>query len=285
MDYAIHYGVDTMTKKKVWMSFWIVMILLLTCTVLSLWVEKMMRIEVVTVPGIIDEETNTVRIPKSCYQFDEWKSAFFFLKEKEGLFGTELVVEKREKPPMYEEGGEAVLPSSDVFDDAGNPLEIIREATWPIQRGDVVVRKEEREFLVEREMWILTALFASLLPGILLLSRSVRKLGTLQEGNIKGGIEGILLIGIWLCVLYVLMGQLHIPRQYLPQEHILDIKFYIKELRRFEFIQHHKQQALISGGFILGVWSVSVLLKWWLSKRFKLTSGMNRPSRKFPSIL
>ena len=60
MDYAIHYGVDTMTKKKVWMSFWVVMILLLTCTVLSLWIEKMMRIEVVTMPGLIDEKTNKV---------------------------------------------------------------------------------------------------------------------------------------------------------------------------------------------------------------------------------
>lgn len=276
MDYAIHYGVDTMTKKKVWMSFWIVMILLLTCTVLSLWVEKMMRIEVVTVPGIMDEETNTARIPKSCYQFDEWESAFFFVKEKEGLFGTELVVEKRENQPIYEEGGEAVLPSSDVLGETGTPLEIISEATWPIQKGDVVVLKEEREFRVEREIWILTVLFASLLPGILLLSRSVRKLGTLQDGDIKGGIEGILLIGIWLCVLYVLMGQLHIPRQYLPQEYILDIKFYIKELRRFEFIQRYKQELLISGGCIFGVWSVSFLLKWWISKRFKLTSDRKK---------
>lgn len=276
MDYAIHYGVDTMTKKKVWMSFWIVMILLLTCTVLSLWVEKMMRIEVVTVPGIIDEETNTARIPKSCYQFDEWESAFFFLKEKEGLFGTELVVEKRENPPIYEEGGEVVLPSSDVFGETGTPLQIISEATWPIQKGDVVVLKEEQEFRVEREIWILTILFASLLPGILLLSRSVRKLGTLQEGDVKGGIEGILLIGIWLCVIYVLMGQLHIPRQYLPQEYILDIKFYIKELRRFEFIQRYKQEFLISGGCILGVWSVSFLLKWCISKRFKLTGDRKK---------
>lgn len=276
MDYAIHYGVDAMTKKKVWMSFWIVMILLLTCTVLSLWVEKMMRIEVVTVPGIIDEETNTARIPKSCYQFDEWESAFFFLKEKEGLFGTELVVEKREKPPIYEEGKEAVLPYSDVFGETGTPLQIISEATWPIQKGDVVVLKEEREFRVEREIWILTVLLASLLPGILLLNRSVRKLGTLQEGDIKGGIEGIFLIGIWLCVLYGLMGQLHIPRQYLPPKHILDIKFYIKELRRLEFIQHYKQELLTSCGCILGVWSVSCLLKWWISKRFKLTSDRKK---------
>ena len=266
MDYAIHYGVDTMTKKKVWMSFWVVMILLLTCTVLSLWIEKMMRIEVVTMPGLIDEKTNTARLPKSCYQFDEWESAFFYVKEKEGIFGPELVVEKRENPPIYEEGEEVVLPSSDVFSEAGNPLRIISEATWPIQKGDVVVLKKDREFRVEREMWILTALFASLIPGILLLSRSVRKLGTLQEGNIKGGIEGILLIGIWLCVIYVLMGQLHIPRQYLPQEHILDIKFYIKELRRFEFIQHYKQELLISGGCILGVWSISLLLKFGLRK-------------------
>lgn len=135
-----------------------------------------------------------------------------------------------------------------------------------VEKGDVIVRRKDEDTDVNKQIWILSCLLAMLLPGFLMLRRSVRKLGTLQEGNIKGGIEGILLIGIWLCVIYVLMGQLHIPRQYLPQEHILDIKFYIKELRRFEFIQHYKQELLISGGCILGVWSISLLLKFGLRK-------------------
>lgn len=255
-----------MTKKKVWMSFCIVMILLLTFTVVSIRIEKMMRIDVETITAEVNEETDTAKLPKSCYQFDEFKSAIFYVEEKEGLFGKELVANRKEMPPMYEEGDYVVIPSSYTTGESGGRLLIIQEATWPVEKGDVIVRRKDEDTDVNKQIWILSCLLAMLLPGFLMLRRSVRKLGTLQEGNIKGGIEGILLIGIWLCVIYVLMGQLHIPRQYLPQEHILDIKFYIKELRRFEFIQHYKQELLISGGCILGVWSISLLLKFGLRK-------------------
>lgn len=88
-----------MTKKKVWMSFCIVMILLLTFTVLSIRIEKMMRIDVETITAEVNEETDTAKLPKSCYQFDEFKSAIFYVEEKEGLFGKELVANRKEMPP------------------------------------------------------------------------------------------------------------------------------------------------------------------------------------------
>ena len=265
MDYVIRYGVDNMTKKKVWMSFCIVMIFLLTCTVLSIRIEKMMRIDVETCTAEVDEETNTAKLPKSCYQFDEFESAVFCVEEKEGLFGKELVATKEEMAPMYEEDGYAVIPSSFATEESGR-LIIIQDATWSVEEGDVVVRRKETEVDVNRQIWVLSCLAAMLLPGFLLLRRSVRKLGDLQEGNRKAGLEGIVLIAIWLCVVYLCMGQLEIPRQYLPQESILDIKFYIEELRSLNFFHDYKKELCTSGICILGLWSVTLFFKRYFVK-------------------
>ena len=268
MDYAIRYGVDNMTKKKVWMSFCIVMISLLTFTVLSIRIEKMMRIDVETCTAEVDEETDTAKLPKSCYQFDEFGSAVFYVEEKEGLFGKELVANRAEIPPMYEEGEYAVIPSSFATGESGKMI-MIADATWPIEKGDIVVRRKDEDIDVNRQIWVVLCILAMLLPGFLLLRRSVRKLGVLQEGNGKAGIEGVVLIAIWLGVVFLCMGQLEIPRQYLPQEHILDIKFYVEELRRLNFFHEYQRELVTSGGCVVIFWSVILVLKHYYSKARK----------------
>ena len=63
-----------MRKKKVWIAGCTVFLLLVICTVLSLRIEKMMRIEVETVRAVQCEEegmTDMVRIPLSCYKQEE----------------------------------------------------------------------------------------------------------------------------------------------------------------------------------------------------------------------
>ena len=63
-----------MRKKKVWIAGCTVFLLLIICTVLSLRIEKMMRIEVETVRAVQCEEegmTDMVKIPLSCYKQEE----------------------------------------------------------------------------------------------------------------------------------------------------------------------------------------------------------------------
>lgn len=265
-----------MTKKKVWMYFCIVLIVLLTFTVISVRVESMMRIDVETVTGEIDDETSTAKIPKSCYQFDEYASMFFYVEEREGLFGTELVVASQERSPLYEEGDDVVLPSSDVESERGGTLDIISEATWPIKKGDVIVLRDEQNSInVVKQIRIFSCLVALLLPGIMLLRRSIRKLGCLQEGDVKAGIEGTVLIALWLSAVYLLMAQLKIPRQYLPPEYILDVKFYIQELRRLNFVHNYRAELFSSGACILCFWTVIGIVKWRLSV-IKLTNDRKK---------
>ena len=91
-------------------------LLLIICTVLSLRIEKMMRIEVETVRAVQCEEegmTDMVKIPLSCYKQEENGSfVLFFAEEREGLFGKEWVVQKEESDPLMEEGNMSLVPKS-----------------------------------------------------------------------------------------------------------------------------------------------------------------------------
>ena len=82
-----------MKKKRVWIVGCTVFLLLLICTVLSLRIEKMMRIEVETVRGIPcpeEELQDYSRIPLSMLQERRNGSmVLFFLEEREGLFGED----------------------------------------------------------------------------------------------------------------------------------------------------------------------------------------------------
>ncbi len=76
-----------MRKKKVWIAGCTVFLLLVICTVLSLRIEKMMRIEVETVRAVQCEEegmTDMVKIPLSCYKQEENGSFVLFFAERAG---------------------------------------------------------------------------------------------------------------------------------------------------------------------------------------------------------
>ena len=109
-----------------------------------------------------------------------------------------------------------------------------------------------------RQIQILACLAAILLPGILLLIESVKKLGLIQEGNWKAGIEGMIFVVIWLCSIFWLTGKLQIPRQYLPPEYIFDIPFYVNEWKELQIWSIYKKELFAAGGFILLVWGATV---------------------------
>ena len=74
-----------MEKKKVWIAGCMIFLLLLICTVLSLRIEKMMRIEVEIERGIPCSENgmeNMSKIPLSCFK-DENGSMYCFILKKE----------------------------------------------------------------------------------------------------------------------------------------------------------------------------------------------------------
>ena len=91
-----------MRKKKVWIAGCTVFLLLIICTVLSLRIEKMMRIEVETVRAVQCEEegmTDMVKIPLSCLNRKRMDLLFYFLQksgkdclEKSGSFRRRKVI-------------------------------------------------------------------------------------------------------------------------------------------------------------------------------------------------
>ena len=107
---------------------------------------------------------------------------------------------------------------------------------------------------------VIACMAAIAFPGILLLIRSVKKLGLLQKGNIKAGIKGIILILIWLCGIFLLTGKLQIPRKYLPPEYIFDIPFYINECKKFRIWSIYKRELSVAGISVLSIWVVSLIV-------------------------
>lgn len=223
-----------MTKKKVWMAGTVVLILLAICTILSLRVEKLMRIEVEVVkPGQSEEEklVEEARIPLSCYQKEEYSSTFFYLEEREGLFGKEMVAVKTQNWPLREDGETAVIVDSQGKDMNGNWLQIVSESVYPLEDGDVIeigITEHPCRKMMEQNK-ILIVLVAMIPLGVILFVKSVKMIGALQDGDKKKGMQGIILIAVWLGILYYLTGLLDIPREYLPPEQILDIGFYLKK--------------------------------------------------------
>lgn len=220
-----------MTKKKVWIAGTVVLLLLLVCTVLSLRIEKWMRIEVeavIPVQGKEEEIAQEARIPLSCYRTDDSSSVFFYLEERDGLFGKEMTAVETENWALREEDDMAVINSSQGKDSSGGWLQIVKKSTYPLKDGDVVkvgMTKNPKEKMKEQEK-ILFCLAALILVGIPLLAKSVRMIGALQDGEQQRGIKGVAIAAAWLFLLYAVTGQLDIPRVYLPPESILDVGFY-----------------------------------------------------------
>lgn len=88
---------------------------------------------------------------------------------------------------------------------------------------------------------------------------------------IQGG-KGIILFAVWLVFSYYLIGRLDIPREFLPPQQILDVKFYADEVRMFfsenvwgdqkiyQLFRTCFQRELVRYGFVvIGAWAVSLL--------------------------
>lgn len=109
-----------------------------------------------------------------------------------------VITEAGYKEHVEEAAEYAIISSDAVRDKKFQSLLIISEAAWPVEDGELVVLDgvSVEEIDVVKQIRILSCLAAILLPGILLLARSVRKFGSLQEGNVKDGIEGAVICKI-----------------------------------------------------------------------------------------
>lgn len=119
----------------------------------------------------------------------------------------------------------------------GKPLHVnqVSDFTW-----NVFGRQIEGESLnlsshrmMASQAVYLSWLIAMIPMSVILLIVGIRKLGALQEMQWRRGVEGVLMIGLWLVVIYYLTGKLEIPREFLPPEQILDIRFYVDGIRGF----------------------------------------------------
>ena len=118
-----------MRKKKVWIAGCTVFLLLLICTVLSLRVEKMMRIEVETVSPIQCTEEELIdmfTLPVSCFKEDEFGTALYYVKDENAAV-------------MWEEGNKAYILSQSARNDQGKLRKIVDYSAWPLEDGDAVV--------------------------------------------------------------------------------------------------------------------------------------------------
>ena len=260
-----------MEKKRVWMVFCTVMIILMTCTVLSLRIENLMKLRVDTCSVIKDEKLtlefqNSMKeqvglLPLSCYQWDEDSEyKIYYAEKRKGLFGEEYVAAKKSVYVFEERDNKAVVRAEDALDEDGKSLKIISDVSCSrdIREGDLLIIDEEDMVNPVRQIQIIVCIAAILLPGILLLTRSVKKLGLIQERNWKAGIEGMIIVVIWLCSIFWLTGKLQIPRQYLPPEYIFDIPFYVNEWKELQIWSIYKKELFAAGGFILLVWGATV---------------------------
>ena len=260
-----------MEKKRVWMVFCTVMIILMTCTVLSLRIENLMKLRVYTFSVIKDEkltpefqnsmEEQVGLLPLSCYQWDEDSEyKIYYAEKRKGLFGEEYVAAKKSVYVFEERDNKAVVRAEDALDEDGKSLKIISDVSCSrdIREGDLLIIDEEDMVNPVRQIQIIACIAAILLPGILLLTRSVKKLGLIQERNWKAGIEGMIIVVIWLCSIFWLTGKLQIPRQYLPPEYIFDIPFYVNEWKELQIWSIYKKELFAAGGFILLVWGATV---------------------------
>lgn len=260
-----------MEKKRVWMVFCTVMIILMTCTVLSLHVENLMKLRVDTCSVIKDEkltlefqngmEEQVGLLPLSCYQWDEDSEyKIFYAEKREGLFGEEYVAAEKSVYVFEERDNKAVVRIKDALDEDGKSLKIISgvSCSRDIREGDLLIIDEKDMVNPVSQIRIIACLAAILLPGILLLTESVKKLGLMQEENWKVGIEGMIFVVIWLCSIFWLTGKLQIPRQYLPPEYIFDISFYVNEWKELQIWSIYKKELFAAGGFILLVWGATV---------------------------
>lgn len=270
-----------MEKKRVWMAFCTVMIVLLTSTVFSLRIENLMKLRVNTCVVVKDEELTFEhkersddqeiigRLPLSCYQWDkDSEYMVFYVEKREGLFGEEFVAAKKSVYLLYEEGNKAIVFMNGGLGTNGKPLKIVSEVSCSreIREGDLLIVDQEDMVDPLGQIRNLSCLAAIMIPGIILLIESVKKFGLLKEGSIRAGIEGVIYVLIWVCGIFWLTGNVQIPRQYLPPECIFDIPFYLNECKEFHVWSTYKRELLAAGGFVLLIWVAAIAVSFFVCR-------------------
>lgn len=133
-----------MWKEKVWKIGSAVLLILLTCTVLSGRIQEMMYIRVWTVTGELrqEEEIQIAALPKTCIH-DEDGPVVYYLTQEEGIFHSEWKVAVKHVGVYDETEAEVLILAEDMKDASGRYLNVIAYSAYPVEEGDVVVREEQ----------------------------------------------------------------------------------------------------------------------------------------------
>ena len=143
----MHFGVERMRKRRIWKAGCVLAMFLAVCTVLSVRIEKMMRIEVETVQGTVrrQELTEEMLLPKTCIRAEDGAEKVFVVIRQTGATGKqELRAVEKQVVVLGEEDGKAVVFPVSLLDEEGTGyLPVIAYSTYPVQEGDQVVLYEE----------------------------------------------------------------------------------------------------------------------------------------------
>lgn len=133
-----------MSKDRVWKIGSAVFILLILCSVMSVRIQKMMRIEVMTTRGedIRKDGEMLVCLPAECVHYEDNSTVVYYVKEEKGLFFKEWTVEKKYLLVEGEDGAHILVGKEETLDEEGKSMEIISYASHPVKEKDQVTKAE-----------------------------------------------------------------------------------------------------------------------------------------------
>lgn len=230
-----------MRKKQVWRGGCIILMLLVYCTVLSIQIENLMRIEVSVTTGESGKE-GEVLLPQRSVHENEMGNIVYCVEEVAGKFRTEEKVQERPITVYGKENGYVIADRSSLTNDYGGMLRVIVDSSYPVKENEVVEiipggknQVQERHWkMMEQIKWL--AVFPALLPVWILWCNQILKLldGFWKHQYVQGVAGGAALV-IQAAILYGITSMVQIPRKFLPKEQIFDISFYADRIHHFFF--------------------------------------------------
>jgi len=220
-------------KRRAFKAGCAVFLFLGVCTFLSVWVQEMMRNEVMTTQGNVQTKAGEswVAFPASAIVWKDGEPRIQYVHREEGLFEREWIVHEKRVPVMEEEDGAVSVPADELPMDSGK-VDMIYQAVYPAEEGESVeIIQEETKTLSQREI---RGRYAGLL-GFLVFSMAVlviiwKKLCFFQERRWQEGMKGVVLLLLYLVISSWCFERMRIPREILPEEQIFDVVFYLKNL-------------------------------------------------------
>lgn len=133
-----------MSKDRVWKIGSAVLILLILCSVMSVRIQKMMRIEVVTTRGeeIRKDGKILVSLPAECIHYEDGSPVVYYVRKEKGLFLKEWTVEKKYVLTEEEDGIKVLVAKEETLDEEGKRMEIISYASHPVEEKDQVTKAD-----------------------------------------------------------------------------------------------------------------------------------------------